>query len=168
MSSDFLIPRPPIRAGKLAWVQALSLTSTLVIWLKEVLTISSNSWSRSASLYAGDDLRRYVSLGIAIEFFSRTNAWCGSISSSLETIRFSASFLDLISFRIPGGANGEPKTTVSSIEVILRFGSSFLKVAMTGKGSSQFRQVSSHLPVFMDSPIFSSSLKRKRRSSKTI
>ena len=76
--------------------------------------------------------------------------------------------MDMISFRIPRGAIGEPKTTVSSIEVILRWGSSFLKVAMTGKGSSIFKQVSSHLLVFMDSPIFSSSLKRKRRSSKTI
>ena len=58
MSSDFLIPRPPIQAGKLACVQAFSLISTLVILLRELLTISSNSWSRSASLYAGDELRR--------------------------------------------------------------------------------------------------------------
>ena len=74
MVSDFLIPSPPMRTGKQAWFQASSLKVMLAIDTMELLTISSNSFRRSTSLYAGEDLRSYVSFGIDRECFNKTKA----------------------------------------------------------------------------------------------
>ena len=49
ISDDLRIPRPPERAGRLAWVHELSENSTFVMELTEFLKIMSNSSSRSFS-----------------------------------------------------------------------------------------------------------------------
>ena len=55
---------------------------------------------------------------MAKEFFSKTNAWCGSIELSLEIILLRAFSFEETSVLTPCGAIGEPRMIDSSIDVI--------------------------------------------------